>query len=37
MKINPIRTKKDYQLALQRVDKIFDSKKGTSTGNELEI
>ena len=37
MKINPIRTKKDYHLALQRVDKIFDSKKGTSTGNELEI
>ena len=37
MKINPIHTKKDYQSAMKRIDEIFDSKKGSLTGNELEI
>ena len=37
MKIYPIHTKKDYQSAMKRIDEIFDSKKGSLTGNELEI
>lgn len=37
MKINPIHSKKDYQIAMKRIDEIFDSKKGSPTGNELEI
>lgn len=37
MKISPIRTEKDYQKALKRLEKIFDSKKGTQEGDELEI
>jgi len=37
MKITPIRNEKDYQKALKRLEHIFDSKKGTEQGDELEI
>jgi len=37
MKIAPIRNEKDYQKALKRLDEIFDGKKGTEKGDELEI
>ncbi|HMR16927.1 MAG TPA: helix-turn-helix domain-containing protein [Mariniflexile sp.] len=37
MKILPIRNEKDYQKALDRLEDIFDSKKGTEEGDELEI
>lgn len=37
MKLKPIKTKKDYQQAMDRLEEIFDSKKGTSEGDELEI
>ena len=33
----PIKTEKDYQESLKRLDVIFDAKKGTSEGDELEI
>jgi HTH-type transcriptional regulator/antitoxin HigA len=35
--IKPIRTKKDYELALQRMETIFDAKKGSVDGDELEV
>lgn len=37
MNIKPIKTKKDYEQALARLEVIFDAKKGTSKGDELEI
>jgi HTH-type transcriptional regulator/antitoxin HigA len=37
MNIAPIRNEKDYQKALERLEEIFDSKKGTEQGDELEI
>lgn len=37
MRLKPIKTKKDYQQALQRLDEIFDARKGTPEGDELEI
>jgi HTH-type transcriptional regulator/antitoxin HigA len=37
MEIKPIRNEKDLKLALARVDKIIDSKRGTAEGDELEI
>ena len=37
MKITPIRNEKDYQKALDRLEDIFDAKKGTDEGDELEI
>ncbi|MGM5470282.1 helix-turn-helix domain-containing protein [Flavobacteriaceae bacterium LMO-SS05] len=37
MKIVPIRNEKDYQKALERLEDIFDAKKGTEEGDELEI
>lgn len=37
MKIAPVRTEKDYQKALDRLEQIFDAKKGTKEGDELEI
>lgn len=37
MKLKPIKTKKDYQQALNRLEIIFDAKKGTKEGDELEI
>ena len=35
--IKPIKTKKDYQAALDRLDKIFDAQPGTPQGDELEV
>ena len=37
MKIKPIRNKSDYKKALQRLEVIFDAKRGTDEGDELEI
>lgn len=37
MNIKPLKTKKDYNLAMSRVEKIFDSRPGTPEGDELEI
>lgn len=37
MNIKPIKTKKDYQQALGRLEEIFDAKRGTIEGDELEI
>jgi HTH-type transcriptional regulator/antitoxin HigA len=37
MNIKPIRTKKDYEQALARLEVIFDTRKGTEQGIELEI
>jgi HTH-type transcriptional regulator / antitoxin HigA len=37
MKVKPIKTKKDYALAMQRLEKIFDAKPGSPEGDELEI
>ncbi|MCX2839925.1 helix-turn-helix domain-containing protein [Salinimicrobium sp. MT39] len=37
MRIKPIRNEEDYQNALQRIDEIFDAKRGTEEGDELEI
>ncbi|MDP9230628.1 MAG: helix-turn-helix domain-containing protein [Bacteroidota bacterium] len=37
MTIKPIKTKKDYQQALARLDMIFDAKKGSNEGDELEV
>ena len=32
-----IKTEKDYKLALSRLEQIFDAKKGTRAGDELEL
>lgn len=32
-----IRTEKEYQQALTRLEKIFDAKKGTKEGDELDL
>ncbi len=37
MNLKPIKTKKDYQQALDRLELIFDAKNGTKEGDELEI
>ncbi|WP_395046070.1 type II toxin-antitoxin system HigA family antitoxin [Flavobacterium sp.] len=37
MEIKPIKTEKDYNQALERLDMIFDSKNGTPEGDELEV
>ena len=37
MKVKPIKTKKDYALAMQRLYNIFDAKPGTPEGDELEV
>jgi len=37
MKITPIRNEQDYQNALERLEVIFDAKRGTEEGDELEI
>ena len=37
MKISPIRNETDYQKALGRLEIIFDAKKGTDEGDELEV
>ncbi len=37
MEIKLIKTKKDYAQALARLELLFDSKKGTKDGDELEL
>src|SRR5665213_2495223 len=37
MTIKPIHTKKDYEQALNRIEKIWGAKSGTSHGDELDI
>jgi HTH-type transcriptional regulator/antitoxin HigA len=37
MNINLIKTENDYNQALQRLEVIFDAKKGTQEGDELEL
>ena len=37
MNIKPVKTKKDYQNALNRLELIFDAKLDTKDGDELEI
>jgi HTH-type transcriptional regulator / antitoxin HigA len=37
MNIELIKTKKDYNLALERLEQIFDAKKGSEEGDELMI
>ena len=37
MNIKPIKTKKDYEQALARLEVIFEAKKGTPKGDELEL
>ena|SRR5687767_11875705 len=37
MKIKPIKNKRDYLAALDRLEKIFDAKIGTPEGDELEV
>ena len=37
MKIKPIKNKKDYEQAMERLEVIFEAKKGSELGDELEI
>ena len=37
MEIKPIKTEDDYNQALERLEVIFDAKKGSSEGDELEV
>ncbi len=37
MMLKPIKTEKDYNQALERLEEIFDAKKGSSEGDELEV
>lgn len=37
MKIKPIKTNEDYNAALKRIDELWDAKKNTIDGDELEI
>jgi HTH-type transcriptional regulator/antitoxin HigA len=37
MNIKPIKNEADYEAAMQRLELIFDSKPGTTEGDELEI
>ncbi|MDQ6755466.1 MAG: helix-turn-helix domain-containing protein [Bacteroidota bacterium] len=37
MEIKPIKTKKNYQQALERLEIIFDAKKNSHDGDELEV
>ena len=37
MTIKPIKTQKDYKQALARIEILFDAKKGSAEGDELEI
>jgi HTH-type transcriptional regulator / antitoxin HigA len=37
MKLRLIKTKKDYALAMQRLEKIFDALPGTPEGDEMEV
>ena len=37
MTIKPIKTKKDYQAVMNRLETIFDAQPGTPEGDELEV
>jgi HTH-type transcriptional regulator/antitoxin HigA len=37
MEIKPIKTDKDYNQALERLEEIFDAKNGSPEGDELEV
>lgn len=37
MEIRPIKTEKDYNRALERLEEIFDAKIGSPEGDELEV
>lgn len=37
MTVKPIKTKKDYQAAMSRLEAIFDAQPGTPEGDELEV
>ena len=37
MEIKPMKTENDYNQALERLEVIFDAKKGSSEGDELEV
>ena len=37
MEIRPIKTEKDYDLALERVNTLFDARPNTNEGDELDI
>jgi len=37
MEIKPIKTEKDYEKALERLEEIFDAKPGSHEGDELEV
>lgn len=37
MTVKPIKSKKDYNQAMERMEVLFDAKKGTVEGDELEI
>ena len=37
MEIKPIKTEKDYNQALERLEIIFDAKSGSAEGDELEV
>jgi len=37
MEIKPIRTKKDYAVALKEVERLFDAKPNTADGDRLEV
>ena len=37
MEIKPIKTENDYNQALERLEVIFDAKRGSSEGDELEV
>ncbi len=35
--INSIKTEKDYKQAIEKLETLFDAKKGTAKGDELEL
>ena len=37
MEIRPIKTKKDYEKALERLEDVFEAKAGSKEGDELEV
>ena len=37
MDIRPVRTKRDYEKALRRIEALMDAKTGTDEGDELEV
>jgi HTH-type transcriptional regulator/antitoxin HigA len=37
MTLRPIKNNKDYQAAMQRLEKLFDARPGSAEGDELEV